>query len=264
MSALRAGLRARIEAGHVGGFFAGHFPGRPILPGVAQLHLVVQRLGEVAGTPVALRGIPTLRLRRVVLPGEVLELEILDLDSDGNLRFELRVETVIAAHGVLALGEPAPAAFAPPTDEDAGLAAPPAAQLLPHQPPARFVEKVLAERSGGLTVATKIPPESPFLAQGAAPALLGLEFAAQAAAAFEALRRRREIGDGAPRIGYFVGARNVALFGRSIPAEEFHRTIVQLTASAAPLSVYDATVVVGDAVVLKGSISTHLTTATGA
>lgn len=64
-------------------FFAGHFPGRPTLPGV----LMVEALAQVGAAAVLLDdryagklplfgGIDAVRFRRQVVPGEALDLEV--------------------------------------------------------------------------------------------------------------------------------------------------------------------------------------------
>ncbi|HXQ91073.1 MAG TPA: 3-hydroxyacyl-ACP dehydratase FabZ [Acidimicrobiales bacterium] len=83
--ALEPGQHARARW-HLRGdeaFFAGHFPGRPTLPGV----LMVESLAQVGGMAVLaderfagrlalFGGIDKARFRRQVVPGEVLDLEV--------------------------------------------------------------------------------------------------------------------------------------------------------------------------------------------
>jgi 3-hydroxyacyl-[acyl-carrier-protein] dehydratase len=66
-------------------FFAGHFPGRPIMPGVLICEALVQAGGLLAkcstdGLPaergVVLAGLERVRFRRPVLPGDQLRLEV--------------------------------------------------------------------------------------------------------------------------------------------------------------------------------------------
>ncbi len=67
-------------------FFAGHFPGHPVMPGVLVLEALAQASAllvildlpadEVARKVTYLMGIDNARFRRMVLPGDRLELEV--------------------------------------------------------------------------------------------------------------------------------------------------------------------------------------------
>ncbi|WP_026369385.1 3-hydroxyacyl-ACP dehydratase FabZ [Kallotenue papyrolyticum] len=64
-------------------FFAGHFPGQPIMPGVLQIEALAQ-VGAVAllsqpehrGKLALFAGLDNVRFRRIVKPGDTLRLEV--------------------------------------------------------------------------------------------------------------------------------------------------------------------------------------------
>lgn len=64
-------------------FFAGHFPGHPIMPGVLLLEALAQvgavailTLPEFAGRLALFGGVDDVRFRRPVVPGDVVRLEV--------------------------------------------------------------------------------------------------------------------------------------------------------------------------------------------
>jgi len=220
-------MRIVIPAGSP--FFAGHFPGHPILPGIAHLALVAKALGD---PPLA--EVRVLKLRKPVLPGDVLDLS---LEETGDLvRFEIRRGEEVVSNGVIRIGEEeAEVVEAPPAD-----ALP--TGLIPHAPPALLV------RTASLAV---IPEDNPFVEAGRAPAFVGLEAGAQAAALLEALNR----SSGEPRIGYVVAIRNARFRTPWLPAGRPLPVTVKAAGSAPPLSIYEVSV--GE--VVSGLISTYIT-----
>lgn len=229
------GLTAEIPVASP--LFTGHFPGHPILPGVAQLAIV----GQALGAPLTrLKGI---KLRRPVGPGDVLELSFGDPDEDGWIRFEMRREGATGSSGSVSVsGETAP----PPSPIESPYSA--IENLLPHAPPARLIRGIVETSPEGIVAVADIPAGHPL----AENALLGIEAAAQAAAVLEALQRTDAPG---PRIGYLVGIREAWLTG-ALPVNRPFRVAARLQGGAPPLSIYE--IDVGDARV--GTISTYVAT----
>jgi 3-hydroxymyristoyl/3-hydroxydecanoyl-(acyl carrier protein) dehydratase len=240
-------------------WFEGHFPGRPILPGVSQMALVLDALSRRQGKPVVLNGIGFARMRQPVVPGDPLQLTV-DERPDNAVRVALSRNGTVVTNAELLVGQ-APGAV-PPTMSAGGASmpdAPPVEGLLPHQPPMRFVTSLVSEYADGLTCSARIPFRCPLVVNGHAPALAAIEAAAQTAALWEATRRRRDGGPTAPRLGYLVGLRDVTFFAQTIPAEASFAATIRLEAATLALAHYAIRIDLGAAVVLHGTLATFLT-----
>lgn len=93
-------------------FFQGHFPGNPIMPGV----LIIEALAQIGGILMFEKGYPQLKVlasiknakfRRLVKPGDVLQLEAWAVHLSargGKVKGEARVNNEKAAEGEIVFG----------------------------------------------------------------------------------------------------------------------------------------------------------------
>jgi predicted hotdog family 3-hydroxylacyl-ACP dehydratase len=130
--------------------------------------------------------------------------------------------------------------------------------LLPHRDPMRLVRVIVeaAPPFDRIQCIAVIPANNPLVLKGRAPAFLGLEAAAQAAAALEALSRREDAPG--PRLGYLVGVRDAVFHAPDLPVSLPLVVTVEAAGSAPPLAVYEIRVEENGAVLLTGTISTYV------
>ena len=233
-------------------FVEGHFPGRPILPGVAQLALALQALG-----PRPLRRLVLARFRRLVEPPARLTFSIRET-ATGVTRIDVVRDDVPVSAIEVVPGEPSP-----PSDWNVAVAsrrvtAPPAIEsLLPHRPPMLFVDGIVGEADDGLTCSARVPEGCAIVEGGRAPAVAALEAAAQTAAVWEALRATRA-GETVGRMGFLVSARDVELYETRVPAGAPLVASVRQVAHAGPLTLYRVEVTCESHPVLRGAIGAYL------
>lgn len=80
--------------------FAGHFPGRPIVPGVVLLDYVIAAVSKASGQPVV--GIGNTKFLSPVGPGAELEFSW-QAAAGRSIRFDIASRGVAVATGVLTL-----------------------------------------------------------------------------------------------------------------------------------------------------------------
>ena len=96
--------RLSLDAGHP--VFAGHFPGRPMVPGVMLLDAALHAVVQASGVPAAGCRIASAKFLSPVLPGESL-LITYSAGNGGAMRFDISCEGRAIATGSFALGAPA-------------------------------------------------------------------------------------------------------------------------------------------------------------
>jgi len=209
----RLRVRARVPAELA--CFAGHFPGRPLLPGVLQLAWVVRLAQQELGVAQPVAAVEALKFRTPLLPEQEFELSLEVKPS--ALRFWFRAGEDEVSSGRLRL-DPKLAQHAP---QPAGLTGGPDGLplRLPHAGDMRLLDDVLShDRDLGVTLCrARVREATPLYADGRAPAWLALEWMAQAMAAQGGL----EADPAAPpRRGFLVGARRLELRTRGFLAGE--------------------------------------------
>ncbi len=164
LETLPRGWNARVRVPPDAPLFDGHFPGRPVVPGIALLLLIGDLAGEHAAqetVPVRLRGV---RFRAPAGPASALAVRF----QDG--RFAVKENDAIVVDGEMALST---ASVDLPLADITKALPPP---FLPHAPPALLVTGA----SEGHAVA-RIPARSPLARGGRVPSCVVLEAAAQGA-----------------------------------------------------------------------------------
>ena len=94
-------MRMRFSISHDHPSLPGHFPGRPIVPGVVLLDRVVEAIEAAHGPLPALR-LPQVKFVQPLLPGEDAEVA---LEPQGGVRWKFRVlrgDTLLASGEVAA------------------------------------------------------------------------------------------------------------------------------------------------------------------
>jgi 3-hydroxymyristoyl/3-hydroxydecanoyl-(acyl carrier protein) dehydratase len=85
--------------------FAGHFPNRPLLPGVFQLEMARAAAESVLDCPLAVREISKAKFQRPILPNETVRLELKLSEANGAIqaRASFSVQAQSAGETILLL-----------------------------------------------------------------------------------------------------------------------------------------------------------------
>lgn len=67
-------IAAQVTTDGQSPWFSGHFPGNPILPGIAQLKMVADMIAASREDGLRMTGLSRVKFRKIVKPGELLDI----------------------------------------------------------------------------------------------------------------------------------------------------------------------------------------------
>ena len=82
-------------------WFEGHFPDQPVLAGIAQVHMAVLWAQRVWGWKPSGGNVSQLKFRRVLRPGDVVQLRLVRRPDTQRLHFSYSLGEVIASEGMI-------------------------------------------------------------------------------------------------------------------------------------------------------------------
>lgn len=97
---------AEVEVGPDSPWFSGHFPGEPILPGVAQLEMVFDTIQEFSHKALKVSGIRKVRFKQIIRPNDSIRI-IARPRKQGSISFSFRVmvKGQLACSGIMVTEE---------------------------------------------------------------------------------------------------------------------------------------------------------------
>lgn len=88
-------------------WFSGHFPGDPVLPGIAQLGIVYDAVCRSRGEPPGIAGFSRVKFKKIIRPQDGLKVTIVPKhEADGSYAFRIVSGDEVACSGNLALRKP--------------------------------------------------------------------------------------------------------------------------------------------------------------
>jgi 3-hydroxyacyl-[acyl-carrier-protein] dehydratase len=96
--------RAETQVPAESSWFSGHFPGDPILPGIAQLGMAFEAACRALGGRYRVTGFSRIKFKKMIRPGDILNIFIKPKrDLPGQYAFRITAGDDIACSGTMTL-----------------------------------------------------------------------------------------------------------------------------------------------------------------
>lgn len=98
-------IRARVTVNDDSPWFSGHFPDNPILPGIAQLHMVADIISLARQESLYIKRLNRIKFKKIVRPGEQLEILAAASSAPGLYTFRITHDTQDVCSGMMSLDD---------------------------------------------------------------------------------------------------------------------------------------------------------------
>lgn len=98
-------ITASVQVPNDAVWFDGHFPDEPILPGVAQISMVVDIIAEALGRPVTAVEVSRIRFKKAIRPKETMMVQISPKDDTLAFGFRVFTDADVACSGNVKIAE---------------------------------------------------------------------------------------------------------------------------------------------------------------
>ena len=82
-------------------WFSGHFPGEPILPGVALLGMVFDAINQTCNKNLIISGVKRVKFKQIIKPGDKIQIIAKKNDDNSLYTFQVMVDSQIACNGIM-------------------------------------------------------------------------------------------------------------------------------------------------------------------
>ena len=86
-------------------WFSGHFPDDPILPGIAQLDMVVAVISQHGNENLWIKKLSRIKFKKLIRPGDLLSIQADYNQKKNNYSFRITVDGQDACTGVMNLAD---------------------------------------------------------------------------------------------------------------------------------------------------------------
>ncbi len=100
------GIRAEAFVSGESPWFSGHFPGNPVLPGIAQLSFVFDLVRKIKGNGLKISRVRRVRFKQVIRPEDRFNVVLRQNSGDGrSYSFKIMVKDEVACSGIVVAAE---------------------------------------------------------------------------------------------------------------------------------------------------------------